>query len=209
MFLVRLLIGEPSKRQRLIWSSSEKIIETCLRLKIRQCVYRISAKESCKLNSYQCCDLHFFVNKAFAATLLQLRGVFHSCNFPWRKPKDVVPPPVGFLLMKKCHGAQSCARDGRKAAEASREGPRWRAARPIPISEVETMVAKIGVDTTENGPRKGSNPLPFEKPRWRCCLRRKPSAADPQLLKKSSMLVNCALLLIASAGVREPHLSVP
>ena len=42
----------------------------------------------------------FFVNKAFAATLLQLRSVFHSCNFPWRKPKDVVPPPVGFLLMK-------------------------------------------------------------------------------------------------------------
>ena len=100
MFLVRLLIGEPSKRQRLIWSSSEKIIETCLRLKIRQCVYRISAKESCKLNSYHCCELHFFVNKAFAATLLQLRSVFHSCNFPWRKPKDVVPPPVGFLLMK-------------------------------------------------------------------------------------------------------------
>ena len=73
----------------------------------------------------------------------------------------------------------------------------------------EYLVAEIGVDTTENGPRKGSNPLPFEKPRWRYCLRRKPSAADPQLLKKSSMLVNCALLLIASAGVREPHLSVP
>ena len=155
MFLVRLLIGEPSKRQRLIWSSSEKIIETCLRLKIRQCVYRISAKESCKLNSYHCCELHFFVNKAFAATLLQLRSVFHSCNFPWRKPKDVVPPPVGFLLMKKCHGAQSHARNGRRSAATSRKA---RVCAP-PERSQEAKLKRYGC---------APDPAPEDVADWKC-----------------------------------------